>query len=550
MIRSNRQQATGSWQPATTACLRCLLPVACCLSPVGRALLAVLALAFFAAPALAANKYALVIGNDSGDRDEPQLHYAEQDADRFAATLIDLGGFAPGDVTILRGTDADSARAALIALNERIRMSGAPGSSDTMLVVYYSGHADADALHLGATDFALPQLEQLVRGSPAGFRLLVVDACRSGALTRVKGGRPAPAFPIALGNTLSADGVVFWTASAESEEAQESDAIKGSFFSHFLVSGLAGPADADGDGAVTTAEAYEYARAATLRASSRTMAGTQHPTFRDELAGRDAIVLTRPGTVGGRRAQLRVPDGRDVLVLAGGADGPVTAEVGVHDATRRLNVRAGKYFVRERGDKNLLEGTVALAEGDDHLIADTELTRVDYVRVAAKGAGFRAPRQDAIEAGVLARTPLVDGGDTCTGAIAGYSFDLGWVTLTPRLSACRERAANAFVTAATDDFTADARVAHTWRISRVALSVQAEAGAAVLHQHFDTTGVAPPRTIGAAYFGGGGSLSVALGHGASAGLTGEVDTFVMKRDDMGWSPTLGLSAIAEIGWAL
>ncbi len=269
-----------------------------------------------------------MIGNDTGDRDEQALRYAEHDADRFARTLVDLGGFLPGDVVVLRGGDADAARAALIALNDRIRTAGA---ADSMLIVYYSGHADADALHLGATNFALTQLEQLVRGSPAAFRLLVVDACRSGALTRVKGGKPAAQFPIALGDTLAADGVVFWTASAASEAAQESDEIKGSLFSHFLVSGLAGPADADGDGAVTTTEAYEYARAATLRASSRTLAGTQHPTFRDELAGRDAIVLTRPGTLGPRRAQLRVPDGRDAIVLAGSADGPVIAEVGFHD---------------------------------------------------------------------------------------------------------------------------------------------------------------------------------------------------------------------------
>ena len=177
-------------------------------------------------------RFALVIGNDTGDHDEPQLRYAEHDADRFAATLVDLGGFDAGNVVVLRGGDAEGARAALIALNERIRLAAAP---DSMLVVYYSGHADAEALHLGATSFALTQLEQLVRGSPATFRMLVVDACRSGALTRVKGGTVAAPFPIALGDTLAADGVVFWTASAASEQAQESDAIKGSFFSHFLV---------------------------------------------------------------------------------------------------------------------------------------------------------------------------------------------------------------------------------------------------------------------------------------------------------------------------
>ena len=74
----------------------------------------------------------------------------------------------------------------------------------------------------------------------------------------------------------------------------------------------------------------------------------QHPTFRDEIAGRDAVVLTRPGTLGPRRARSRVPANRDVLVIAGSPEGPVIAEVGVHDRVRTLNVRAGNYFVRER----------------------------------------------------------------------------------------------------------------------------------------------------------------------------------------------------------
>jgi hypothetical protein len=493
-------------------------------------------------------RFALVMGNDTGDRDEPQLHYAETDADRFAQALVDLGGFEPGNVVELRGGDAEGARAALISLNERIRLAGA---GDSMLVVYYSGHADADALHLGTSEFALPQLEQLVRGSPATFRLLVVDACRSGALTRVKGGHVAPAFPIALGDALAADGVVFWTASAASEQAQESDAIGGSFFSHFLVSGLAGPADADGDGSVTTAEAYEYARSATLRASSRTMAGTQHPTFRDELAGREAIVLTRPGTVGPRRAQLRVPDGRDVLVLAGSADGATVAEVGAHDAVRHLNLRAGRYFIRERLETHMLEGTIELAAADDRAVEDRELRRVEYVQVAGKGGV--SVRRDWVEAGMFMRTALVEGGEPCTGAFAGYAMDLGFVTITPRLSACREHAQNAFVDTATDDVAADARISHAWHAGPLALTAQVEAGGALLHQSFTTAGIAPARLSAAAYFGGGGSVALALSRGLSASVGTELDTFVLRRDaqmSSRWEPTLGGSAMVALALAL
>jgi Caspase domain len=491
-------------------------------------------------------RYALVIGNDTGDKDEAGLRYAENDADHFAATLTDLGGFAPGDVVLLRGGDADAARAALISLNDRIRTAGA---ADSMLVVYYSGHADAEALHLGTTNFALTQLEQLVRGSPAAFRLLVVDACRSGALTRVKGGKPAASFPIALGDTLAADGVVFWTASAASEEAQESDTIKGSFFSHFLVSGLACPADADNDGAVTTAEAYEYARAATMRASSRTMAGTQHPTFRDELAGREAIVLTRPGASDPKRATIRVPTDHDMLVLAGSADGPVVAEVGLHDQTRRLNVRAGRYFIRARGQTHLYEGTITVGAGDEHTVMDRELARVDYIEVAAKGARFVPDPPSSVEAGALWRTPLT-GGDSCLGAVAGYAMTFGWVAITPRVSECRERSANSFVATATDDLIADVRISHAWRIAPFTFAAQVQAGAAVLHQQFMTEGNAPSRTSAGGLFGGGGSVELGLPYGAFANLAGEVNSFVVQRDGSGWGPTLTLGAVLGVGMHL
>lgn len=504
--------------------------------------LALLIVALLATHAGAVARYALVIGNDAGDRDEAGLHYAEHDAEHFAATLIDLGGFAAGDVIVLRGTDSEAARAALISLNDRIRTTG---GADSMLIVYYSGHADAEALHLGSTNFALSQLEQLVRGSPATFRLLVVDACRSGALTRVKGGHPVAAFPIMLGDTLAADGVMFWTASAASEQAQESDAIKGSLFSHFLVSGMAGPADTDNDGAVTTAEAYEYARAATLRASSRTLAGTQHPTFRDELAGRDAVVLTRPGATDPRRAALRVPAGRDMLVLAGSADGPVIAEVGVHDRTRRLNVRAGRYFIRAHGETHLLEGTISVAAGDEHTIADGELARVDYVQVAAKGARPLEPA--AVEAGALLRSPVIAGSDTCMGAIAGYAMPLGWVTITPRVSECRERSTNAFVAAATDTIVGDVRVSHAWRIAPLTLSLQVQAGAAVMHQHFTTEGAAPSRTSTGGLFGGGASVELAITHAIYASLAAEVESFVVDREHMGWGPVITLGGVLGAG---
>ena len=109
------------------------------------------------------------------------------------------------------------------------------------------------------------------------------------------------------------------------------------------------------------------------------------------------------------------------------------------------------------------------------------------------------------------------------------------------------------MTTATDDVTADARVGHTWRLGWLALGAQVEIGGGVLHQNFATTGMAPPRMVATALFGGGGSAAVALGRGAWANITGEVDTFVFRHDDgmtAAWSPTLAVSALVGMGWML
>ena len=149
-----------------------------------------------ASPASAAvRRYAVVMGNNRGEADDAPLRYAENDAQRVYDVLKDLGGFEPADMVLLRGENAARAQATLIAVNERVRADIASGA-DALLFVFYSGHAGSDALHMADTRFDLGQLEQLVRGSAATFRILAVDACRSGALTRMKGGRPAPPFDI------------------------------------------------------------------------------------------------------------------------------------------------------------------------------------------------------------------------------------------------------------------------------------------------------------------------------------------------------------------
>ncbi|HEX6835378.1 MAG TPA: caspase family protein, partial [Polyangia bacterium] len=126
-------------------------------------------------PALAEpNRFAVIIGANAGDADEPTLRFAESDAERVAGVLRTLGGFQPENVITLNDLRASEVRRALISLNARVRAL----SGESLMIVYYSGHADADALHLAGTHLSMTELRDLVTGSAASARVLVLDACR------------------------------------------------------------------------------------------------------------------------------------------------------------------------------------------------------------------------------------------------------------------------------------------------------------------------------------------------------------------------------------
>ena len=118
----------------------------------------------------------------------------------------------------------------------------------------------------------------------------MLDACSSGAFTRVKGGRPRPAFLVDESSDMR--GHAFLTSSAESEAAQESDRIRASYFTHFLISGFRGAADLSGDGKVTLNEAYQFAFNETLGRTVDTKGGAQHPSYDINLSGTGDVVMT------------------------------------------------------------------------------------------------------------------------------------------------------------------------------------------------------------------------------------------------------------------
>jgi hypothetical protein len=503
---------------------------------------------FWSALALAhVERFAIVVGNNAGVSGDGLLSYATTDATRVYDVLRELGGFQPVNMVLLHDEDAETLRHSLIAVNERIRAAMSLPDTQVMLFVYYSGHADAEDLHLAGTRLAVAEFAQLVRGSAASFRMLVLDACRSGALTRAKGGKIKPAFPIP-DESLPGDGVAFLTASAISEDAQESDELRGSFFTHALVSGLLGAADDDRDGRVVLDEAYRYAYQTTLRATSRTASGIQHPTFRYDLRGQGDLVLTRPEAYAAKRASLSFPKGLGFLLMREHAEGPVVAELGERAENRTLSVRAGAYFVRGRADDVLYEGMLDAPAGSVTQVRLERLNRIEYAKLVRKGQGDVSVAH-ALEAGGRVRSALPNADRACVGAYLGYGLDFAQFGARARLSMCTSGFSNMDLSANTLAYDLDARVHRAWDLDLLSIELGLGGGASLFTQRFELRGQAPTRYSLVPFLLLGATASIDLRHGvyASADLSAETHFMPLLRDSFERSVSFAVRASLGLG---
>lgn len=312
-------------------------------------------------------RLALVVGQNHGASSRAPLRYAETDARRIADVLGELGDVAPERQILLVGASRGELDGAWMRVRTRVAELRASGARVSLLF-YYSGHSDGQALEFGDERVAFSEVRKQMAATGADVRLAIVDSCRSGGLLATKGGTPGPAFDIQLANELDSTGEAIITSSAADEAALESLELRASFFSHHLLSGLRGAADASGDGVVTLSEAYEYAFARTVRATSGTSIGTQHPAYDYRLSGQGELVLTR---LDRPTATLELPAGfARVLIVHAGRD-EVLAELGPQTA-RRIAVVPGEFAVYGKRADRLYVARLSIARGERRVLADGE----------------------------------------------------------------------------------------------------------------------------------------------------------------------------------
>jgi hypothetical protein len=455
-------------------------------------------------PARAA-RFAVLLANNQGWSGEARLRFAHRDAHRLADTLRELGGFPAGNVKVIRHATPSDIKLTLRWVVGRLQK--AP-HDDHLVLFYYSGHADEERLHPGKDKLSYKTLRSLLAAVPAKVRVALIDACRSGAITSLKG-RPGPGFDVRVSALDRVSGDVLITSAGRGENAQESARLEGSFFTSNVITGLRGAADVDRDGRVTLAELYDFAYRRTIGLTSGTLGGTQHPSFRFDLEGRGAVVLSQPRRA---RACLLVGKGARTdryLVLRAGDDAVVAEAPTTVKGTIRIGVRAGRYKVRYRTSGGIFEQQIELLAGECKKVQEGRMRRVILPETLSKGELVSQTWSAGLGYGVA-----VANHDRANLPLHHLALTLriplgsgGVWALRPRLRYGRKRYEGQLLTMTTDLAGVDLAFTRDFPLPFGLLGVGAFAGYLLVHQDLDPLS---PRWSSGVQLGATGSWSIPL----------------------------------------
>jgi len=327
--------------------------------------------------------YALVVGSNRAGPGQEELRFAREDAQRVLEVLSELGGYHKGNVKLLLDPDKADLVAAIGEMGGRLSAHSERGEQSVFLF-YYSGHARAHALNMGEEEVGLLELREKLTSLPSTVTVAILDACQTGAISRVKGAEPAADFSYNSVNNLNTAGIVVMASSSASELSQESESLGSSYFTHHLIVGLRGAADEDRDGKVTLSEAYRYAYNRTLVATAATAVGKQHVTLETELRGKGEMILTRPADAS---SALNLPEEMDGEVLVHKEPRKtVVAEISKAKGDPvRLAFPPGEYVTYVRVGDEVLKCELDLGEGRTLALNLDDCTEAEPEDIGIKG---------------------------------------------------------------------------------------------------------------------------------------------------------------------
>ena len=325
-------------------------------------------------------RFAIIVGANNGGPDRVMLRYAVSDADTMMNVLKSIGGVSENDGLLLINPDRRNFISALSKIRNEI--SGSKQKNERIeFIFYYSGHSDDEAIMLGREKIYYKELKDGIRAIPADVRIAILDSCSSGAFTRIKGGKFKP--PFILDSSFNMKGDAFMTSSSSNEASQESDSIKGSFFTYYLVSGLRGGADMIQDGRITLNEAYQYAYNETLARTEKTMAGVQHPNYDIQMTGTGDVVITDIKT---KTSALILEKKIAGKIFIRNSDNVLIAEIQKpYGRDMEIALSEGKYSLLNQADDKVFESKIEISPDEQYLLAQNSMSQAGVEQTVTRG---------------------------------------------------------------------------------------------------------------------------------------------------------------------
>ena len=250
--------------------------------------------------------WAVVVGI-SHYRTVRSLKYADKDALAFYDYLINQVGVPKEQITLLTNNQAT-----LFNLKRSLGtdLKRKAGQKDTV-IIYYAGHGapetdatspdedglekylvpyDADPNDLYTTGLPMREVETIFQRLASERVIFITDSCYSGATagrTFATASRRAVVSDAFLARLSKGKGRVVLTASKASEVSEERENLGHGVFTYYLLEGLRGKADLDGDGIITVDEAYTYVSKKVPEATGQ----NQNPVKKGEVEGQ--LILGR-----------------------------------------------------------------------------------------------------------------------------------------------------------------------------------------------------------------------------------------------------------------
>ena len=337
-------------------------------------------------------RYALFIGSNKGGEGRQELAYATKDASEMSQVLGEMGGIPRRNNILLKDPDAGTIDDAFFSIKESMGNSDETGRIE--FILYYSGHSDEEGILLGTELYTYKKLRDNIQAIDADVRIAILDSCYSGAFTRLKGG--VRRTPFLVDESVDTKGYAYLTSSSENEAAQESDAIEGSFFTHYFIAALRGAADATSqDMKITLNEAYSYASGETLARTENTLAGPQHAMYDMNLTGSGDLVLTDLRTTDAAVELKRDISGR---LFIRDSNGNLIAEIKkMEGIPMSLALPPGYYSTTLQSRDDILEADLILRRGKNTVLAGQDFTPVVPEDTRVRGNAKVAESEEIVE---------------------------------------------------------------------------------------------------------------------------------------------------------